>query len=83
MERTNDNGELYYTHFIPVDVVTDIGKLRSVLATIYPTPAGKLKGFEIIQECPGGQWVLISWDKNPQNVLEEVKKTDDNGLKKD
>jgi hypothetical protein len=82
MERINDNGEPYYTHIIPVDVVSDIFKLRSVLSDIYPTPAGKLKGFEITQYDVGYDYNIITWAKDPQNLLEEVKKKDDNGIKK-
>ncbi|KAM0325592.1 hypothetical protein ACHAPQ_007992 [Fusarium lateritium] len=83
MERINDNGEPYYTHIIPFDLVTDKSKLRTVLGDIYPTPEGKLKGFEICQYGVGDDYNVITWAKDPQDLVEEVKKKDDNGLKKD
>ncbi|CAJ0554920.1 Ff.00g134330.m01.CDS01 [Fusarium sp. VM40] len=83
MERINDRGEPYYTHVIPFVIVTDIQKLRSVLNVIYPTPADKLKGFEVTQYDVGDDYNIITWAKDPQNLLEEVKKKDDNGIKKE
>jgi hypothetical protein len=83
MERINDRGEPYYTHIVPFDVVTDIYKFRSVLSDIYPTPAGKMKGFEVTQYDVGSDYNIITWARDPQDLLEEVKKKDDNGIKKE